>query len=52
MEIECADCGCLVDAGIRIVPCDKSDCCCRHLPAREEPRSPLDAPGHRHDNGA
>jgi hypothetical protein len=33
MEITCADCGCLVERGIVIVPCDQHpDCCCGALP--------------------
>jgi len=32
MEIYCADCGCLVDRGVRVIPCDQSECCCLDLP--------------------
>jgi hypothetical protein len=32
MEMYCADCGCLVDTGIRMIACDTSDCCCVELP--------------------
>jgi hypothetical protein len=32
MTIACADCGCLVDRGIRVESCADPDCCCRHLP--------------------
>ena len=32
MEMYCADCGCLVDRGIRMIPCDTSACCCLDLP--------------------
>jgi hypothetical protein len=32
MEISCAACGCLVDEGVRIIPCDSADCCCLDLP--------------------
>jgi hypothetical protein len=32
MEIYCADCGCLVDHGTRLIPCDTSECCCVDLP--------------------
>lgn len=31
----CADCGCLVDAGVRLSTCDGPDCCCAALPVRE-----------------
>ena len=34
MEIGCADCGCIVDAGVRVVPCGTPDCCCCDLPVR------------------
>jgi len=34
MELYCADCGCLVERGIRVTPCGTSDCCCLHLPVR------------------
>jgi hypothetical protein len=33
MEMYCADCGCLVDHGVRLIPCDASDCCCAELAA-------------------
>ena len=33
MEIYCADCGCLVDDGVRVIPCGSPGCCCLHLPA-------------------
>jgi hypothetical protein len=32
MEMYCADCGCLVDYGVRLVTCDQSECCCVDLP--------------------
>ena len=35
MELYCADCGCLVDGGVRIMPCGEADCCCLGLPVRE-----------------
>jgi hypothetical protein len=31
----CADCGCLVDHGIRLISCDASECCCADLPMAE-----------------
>jgi hypothetical protein len=34
MEVYCAGCGCLVERGIRIVPCGSPQCCCRELPLR------------------
>lgn len=38
MEMTCADCGCLVDRGVIIRPCDEHpDCCCRDLAVRDEP---------------
>ena len=33
MEIYCANCGCLVDRGIRLIQCDQSECCCLELAA-------------------
>lgn len=30
----CADCGCLVEAGVRVSTCDGRNCCCRALPTR------------------
>ena len=32
MEMYCADCGCLVERGVRIVPCNTAECCCLDLP--------------------
>ena len=32
VEMGCADCGCLVADGIRIIPCDTAECCCTDLP--------------------
>jgi hypothetical protein len=32
MTMGCADCGCLVDHGIRIEVCGDPSCCCRELP--------------------
>jgi hypothetical protein len=35
MEMTCAECGCLVDRGVIVTPCEKHpDCCCRHLHVR------------------
>ena len=34
MKISCADCGCIVDSGVRVVSCGKENCCC-HLPERK-----------------
>ena len=34
IEIGCAECGCIVNTGVRVIPCGKPDCCCRHLPVR------------------
>ena len=35
MEMHCADCGCLVDRGVRVIPCATLECCCLHLLAAE-----------------
>ncbi len=33
MEITCAECGCLVDQGVIVMPCaNHPDCCCQDLP--------------------
>lgn len=32
MEMYCAECGCLVDHGVRVVSCGSASCCCRRLP--------------------
>jgi hypothetical protein len=34
MEIGCAECGCVVDSGVRVSCCDRDDCCCQDLPVR------------------
>ena len=39
MEVGCAECGCRVDAGIRVAVCENPQCCCRHLPVRDERRA-------------
>src|SRR5580698_8868172 len=35
MEIECADCGCFVEQGVRLIPCGTPECCCVELPTAE-----------------
>jgi hypothetical protein len=35
MEMPCADCGCLVEHGVRLIPCDTSECGCVDLPTAE-----------------
>jgi ketosteroid isomerase-like protein len=35
MEIYCADCGCLVDRGVRLISCGTPECCCLDLPVAE-----------------
>jgi ketosteroid isomerase-like protein len=32
VEIYCAECGCLVDRGVRLISCDTPNCCCVDLP--------------------
>jgi|GEM_PF-2069494 hypothetical protein len=34
MAIRCAECGCVVDRGVRITPCGDPECCCKELPVR------------------
>lgn len=36
MEYKCAECGCLVERGIRVLVCAEPNCCCGDLPARED----------------
>lgn len=36
MDMRCAECGCLVDAGQVVERCGRSDCCCRDLPDKSE----------------
>lgn len=35
MEILCAECGCLVDRGVRVIACGTDACCCLDLPAAD-----------------
>jgi hypothetical protein len=35
VQIHCADCGCFVDRGVVIRPCESDECCCTDLPGRE-----------------
>jgi hypothetical protein len=32
MRMGCADCGCTIEAGVRVVVCDAPHCCCAELP--------------------
>ena len=34
VKVACAECGCVVDAGLRVQACDDRNCCCRDLPVR------------------
>jgi hypothetical protein len=34
MEMYCAECGCLVERGVRVVPCGTAACCCLSLPVQ------------------
>ena len=36
MAMGCAQCGCVVDLGVRVSACTNADCCCRELPLRRE----------------
>jgi hypothetical protein len=37
MEIACAGCGCVVDRGVIVEPCDNHPrCCCAELPVRDQ----------------
>jgi len=33
VQFSCAECGCVVDGGVRQVLCADAECCCAHLPA-------------------
>jgi hypothetical protein len=35
VDIICAECGCIVDRGVRLAPCDSPECCYKRLPIRE-----------------
>lgn len=35
MLMACADCGCLVDQGLRVSACGMAGCCCSTLPTRQ-----------------
>lgn len=44
MEITCAECGCLVERGVIVTPCDAHPaCCCTDLPVRSEDQPPTHA---------
>ena len=34
VKIRCAECGCVVDRGVRVTPCGDPECCCKELPVR------------------
>ncbi len=34
VEVRCAGCGCIVEAGIRVSVCGDPNCCCRELRTR------------------
>lgn len=36
MRMGCANCGCVVEGGVRVVVCHRPDCCCGHLPVHAE----------------
>ena len=35
MRMGCAECGCVVEAGARVVVCDAPGCCCAELPVAD-----------------
>jgi uncharacterized membrane protein len=59
MEMACAECGCRVDAGVRLATCGNSSCCCRDLPTGEAlnpvtgdaSRGDSSAPSRAHESG-
>lgn len=36
VRVACAECGCVVEGGIRIETCRRPDCCCGHVPRAED----------------
>jgi hypothetical protein len=34
VEFYCSECGCLIDRGVRVVPCQTARCCCVDLPVQ------------------
>jgi len=36
VPVACADCGCLVERGVRVESCHRPDCCCEALPTRDD----------------
>jgi len=36
MQVECAECGCVVDRGVVVRRCDQDGCCCADLPDRAD----------------
>jgi hypothetical protein len=47
MEMACAECGCVVEAGVRVRPCGKADCCCLALPVSLSEITEADRPKSR-----
>jgi hypothetical protein len=35
VKMACADCGCIVDGGVRVATCSDPNCCCRDVPMPE-----------------
>jgi hypothetical protein len=33
VQFSCAECGCVVEGGVRLELCPDADCCCAQLPA-------------------
>jgi SnoaL-like domain len=46
MAMYCADCGCLVERGVRVVPCRTASCCCLDLPVRHRTVGEIDSALH------
>lgn len=43
VEFTCADCGCLVNRGVRERMCDDPECCCQNLPIAKPPKALRDS---------
>ena len=52
MRIQCAECGCWVERGVRVELCAVRDCCCVQLPVREQGRAPEPNPRQQRSAGA
>lgn len=52
MIIACAECGCVVDRGVRVESCGDLECCCSHLPVSDGEDGPHPVAGVSDPSGA